>query len=117
MTYQSHWNLNYDTSFNERTRACLTDQGLVFISAADPAYVALAHAVLRADILVTSAFISVIAGSPGLAEAADPDGDGTVDDALVTDEMLLATVQAQWPTVAALFFDAEGQPIGETTNE
>jgi hypothetical protein len=114
MTYQSHWNLNYDTAFNERTRACLTEQGLVFVNAADPAYVALAHAILRADIGVTSTFISVVAGSPGLADTADPDGDGTIDDALITDEQLLSTVQAQWPTVAALFFDPEGNPIGET---
>jgi hypothetical protein len=117
MTYQSRWSLNYDTSFNNRSRACLTEQALVFNAAADPSFKALADVILRNDPAVTSTFIAIIAESPGMAAEADPEGDGTVDDALVTDEMLLATVQSQWPTVAALYFDADGQPIGGTLNE
>jgi hypothetical protein len=117
MTYETQFALQGDTGFVNRTRACLTEQALVFDNAADLAFKALADVILRNDPAVTSSFIAIVAASPGLADTADPEGDGTVDDALVTDEMLLATVQSQWPTVAALYFDVDGNPIGGTLNE
>jgi len=38
-------------------------------------------------------------------------GDGTIDQSLVLDADLLSLTQANFPTVAALYFDSEGTPI------
>jgi hypothetical protein len=115
MSYKAQWDLSSDTGFVNRSRACLNEQALIFKDAADAMFKALANVILRNDDpAVTSSFITILAGSPGFADTADPEGDGTVDDTLIDDEMLLSNVQTQWPTVAALFFDAEGNPIGGT---
>ena len=37
-------------------------------------------------------------------------GDGTVDSSQITDGDILSAVQAEWPTVAALFYDTDGSP-------
>jgi hypothetical protein len=111
MSYLAQWNLDHDFGFNSRCRACMTEQALVFGASAEPPNKALSQAVIRNDQTITASFVTLVAGSPGLAQAADPDDDGTVDAALIPDAMLLSTVQGQWPIVASVFFNEDGTPI------
>jgi hypothetical protein len=112
MSYQIQWDLQSDAGFNTRSRACLTEQGLVFKDSADAAFKALANAILRGDSPeITSSFVTILAGSPGFAEIAGDEDGGPVHSDAITDEMLLSNTQTQWPSVAALWFDAEGNPL------
>jgi hypothetical protein len=90
----------------------MTEQAAVFKDDARPDMAALADEVLRASGTTNLAFIRMTAAAPGIAEKVDL-GDGAIDQSLVTDADILATVQAVWPTVAALFYDAEGIPLVE----
>jgi hypothetical protein len=55
-------------------------------------------------------FNRLAAAGPGIADKAD-NGDGTVDQSKVTDADLLSLTQANWPTVAGLYFQEDGSPI------
>jgi hypothetical protein len=111
MSYQSQWNLNYDKDFDARSRACTIEQALSFTNSADVSFKALADSLLRSDNpQIANTFVTIVAGSPGFADASD-DGEGGVNSDAITDAMLVSAVQAQWPSVAALYFDSEGQPI------
>ena len=70
---------------------------------------ALAEALLRGDPEPTLTFTRMLAGAPGFAQTVD-NGDGTISSDKIADDEILSAVQAEWPTVAALFYDSEGAP-------
>lgn len=107
MSYLSQSQLEADTRFQNRTRAALTQQSLVFKDDGREDIAALAGALLHDDPGTALAFQRMVAGSPGFADKVD-NGDGTVDSTKVTDAELLAAVQAEFPTVAGLFFTDDG---------
>ena len=110
MSYLSQTQLESDMAFQNRTRAAITQQGLIFKDSMAGDMKALAEALLTGDPGPSLTFTRMLAGAPGFADTADT-GDGTVDSSLIPDADILAAVQADWPTVAALYFDADGNPI------
>jgi hypothetical protein len=85
-------------------------QAEIFKDDARPAWVAVAEGVMRDDGGLVLTFVRLNAAGPGIADKAD-NGDGTVDQAKITDADLLSLTQAQWPTVAGLYFTEDGSPI------
>jgi hypothetical protein len=112
MSFQTIADLTTDTAFAGRVSACATQQAEIFQNDARPDFVALAGAVMtgQGDVLWT--FIRLAAAAPGLADTAG--GGGATDQAAISDPDILAAVQSNWPTVAGLYFDSEGQPLGGT---
>jgi hypothetical protein len=68
--------------------------------------------VLRGDPAVFDTFVRLNAAGPGIADKVAT-GDG-IDQSLCTDADLLSLTQANWPTVADLYYAADGTPIGGT---
>jgi hypothetical protein len=99
--------LTNDVLFAGRVRACCVEQAETFKDAARPDFVALADDCLRGAGEPFLTFTRMIAAAPGIADkAGDP-----VDQSQVTDADILSTVQADWPTVAALYYAEDGTPI------
>jgi hypothetical protein len=109
VSYQSQAQLTQDGEFQGRSRAAATQQAESFTNDQRPSWVALAGAVLREEEPLLR-FYAMNAAGPGIADKVDV-GDGTIDQSLVVDADLLALTQANWPTVAALYFDADGNPL------
>lgn len=110
MSYEAQAQLEADYSFQQRSRAVAIQQANTFKDDQRPAWEALAEAVLRDDPGPTSALIRLAAAGPGIADKVD-NGDGTIDSAKVTDADLLSLTQANWPTVAGLYFAEDGTPL------
>ena len=109
MTYLAQAMLGENVDFGRRCRSALVEQSQRYLNDERAQIVALAAALLRAEPGPTSTFLALIAGAPGMADAAGTD-DG-IDAALIGDDAILAAVQADFPTVAALFFEVDGRPI------
>lgn len=109
MSYQAQSQLTDDPTFQGRSRAVAVQQAETFINDGRASFVALSQSLLRGEGDTTTAFIRIGAGGPGIADKAD-NGDGTMDQAKVTDADLLSLTQANYPTVAALFFNDDGTP-------
>jgi hypothetical protein len=114
MSYQSQAQLEADNAFQQRSRAAAIQQADIFINDQRPDFVAVSKGVLRADASLIIAFNTQAAAGPGIADKVD-NGDGTIDQAKVTDADMLSLTQASWPTVAGLFFDADGNRIPNPT--
>ena len=108
MSYQDQADLVTDGKFSQRVHACATEQSEIFKDDARPNYVALANAVMKSDGDALGAFVNLTAAAPGIAEKAATDNG--IDQSQVTDDDLLASVQALWPVVAGLYFTDEGEP-------
>jgi hypothetical protein len=113
MTYLSVSLLEIDPDFQNRTRSAQTEQADIFKDDARPQFTALASAVLRNDGPISASFLRMLVAAPGFADAAD-DGHGGVDSSLIEDAQILSAVQADWPTMAGLFFDADGNRLAGT---
>lgn len=111
MSYQAQDQLTQDATFGGRTRAATVQQAEIFKDDARPSWVAVANEALRGNGETYLAFTRIAAGGPGIAERVD-NHDGTIDQAKVTDADLLSLTQANWPTVAGLFFNEDGTPKG-----
>jgi hypothetical protein len=110
MSYLSQQNLSLDNDFGARSRAAITGQGTVFKDDDRGDIAALATSLLTAaHPQELSTFLNMLAAAPGFAVKVDQ-GDGTVNSSLVSDEEILSAVQAEWPTVAALFYGPDGGP-------
>lgn len=109
MSYQAVDLLSTDLMLQGRVRACVTEQSMTFKDDARGDIKALALACLRNEPEPIMAFQRAVAGAPGLADKATTP-DGSVDSALITDGDLLSAVQANYPTVAALYFAPDGTP-------
>jgi hypothetical protein len=107
MSYLSQSQLEADETFIQRVRAADTQQAETYVSDGRPDIAACARAVLRSDAGISEAFVRLAAGGPGIADRVDT-GDGTIDQSLVTDADLLALTQANFPTVADLYFSESG---------
>jgi hypothetical protein len=110
LSYQAQSQLEADATFQGRVYAANIQQADVFKDDARPDFVATAHAIMRDDPGPGATLLRLAAAGPGIADKVDQ-GDGTIDQALVTDADLLALTQGNWPTVAGLYFDAEGSPL------
>lgn len=110
MSYQSQAQLNDDAMFQARNRSVAQQQATTYINDARPNFVALAKSVLKAEAETSVAFARYAAAGPGIADKVDI-GDGTVDQTQVTDADLLSLTQANWPTIATLYFAEDGSPI------
>jgi hypothetical protein len=109
MSYQSQAQLANDPDFQHRIRACLVQQSDSFKNDGRADIAALAADLLRADGAGTVTFYGMVAAAPGFADMADA-GAGGIDSSRIGDPDILAAVQAAYPTVAALYFDPEGNP-------
>jgi hypothetical protein len=116
MTYLAQWNLTNDAGFTSRSRAAITEQASIFKDDARPDWVALANAALRSDLEPLTTFQTVLGAAPGFADTAGRD-DGTVDSSLISDDEIRAAVQADWPTVASLYYNADGTPLAFGSTE
>lgn len=106
MSYSAIDQLFNDVLFAGRVRACCVEQAETFKDAARADFVALANDVLRGGGSTTTTFTRITAAAPGIADqAGDP-----IDQTKVVDAVILSTVQANWPVVAALFYDESGAP-------
>ena len=111
MSYQSQWALTYDDAFVSRGRAAITNQSAIFKDDQRADIKALAETLLRGtDGAPYVTFQSMLGAAPGFATMADQ-GDGTVNSTLIADDDILAAVQAEYPTVAALYYAPDGGPI------
>jgi len=110
MSYEAIDQLTQDDIFGGRNRACAVEQAETFVNDARPDWVAVANACLTGDGIIYNAFTRLAAAGPGIADKADL-GDGTIDQAAVTDADLLSLTQANWPVVAGLYYDATGTPV------
>lgn len=110
MSYEAQAQLELDHDFQVRVRSCCVQQAGTFKDDQRPAWAALADGVLRDDGGYISTFVRMDAAGPGIADKVD-NGDGTVDQAKVTDADLLSLTQANWPTVAGLYFAEDGTPL------
>lgn len=113
MSYQAIALLTADQTFGGRSQAAATEQAEVFRNDARPDFVALASDVLRGAGDVLLAFTRIAAAAPGIGDKAD-NGDGTIDQANVTDADLLSLTQGNWQVIAGLYFTEDGTPIGGT---
>jgi len=95
VSYQSQSQLEADPDFRSRARAAAILQAT---SSQD----AIADAILRDEGGPINAITRLDAAGPGIADKVD-NGDGTIDQAKVTDADLLSLTQANWPTVAGLY--------------
>jgi hypothetical protein len=109
LAYLTQSLLATDTDFVRRVTACCTEQAENYRNDARPDFVSLANSVLRGEAEGTYTFVRLTASAPGIADkATTPDG---IDSSQVTDEDLLATVQANWQVVAGLYYATDGTPI------
>jgi hypothetical protein len=110
MSYLSQWRLAADDEFVSRCRAALVGQAEVFKDDDRADIAALATSLLTAATPQESlTFIGLLAAAPGFADKVDQ-GDGTINSSLIVDGEILSAVQAEWPTVAALFYGPDGGP-------
>ena len=110
MSYLSQWRLAADDEFVSRSRAALTQQAEVFKDDERADISALATSLLTAANPQESVtFVGLLASAPGFADTVDQ-GDGTINSSLIADADILAAIQAEWPTVAGLFYANDGGP-------
>lgn len=109
MSYQSIDQLTNDITFAGRSRAATVQQAETFKDDARPAFVAVANACLTGNAEIYLAFSRMAAAGPGIGDKVD-NGDGTIDQAKVTDADLLSLTQAMWQVVAGLYFNEDGSP-------
>ena len=99
MAFEDIDRLTQDPAFGGRVRACAVQQAETFKDDTRADFVALADDQLTGGTTYL-AFVRIIAAFPGLADADD-----------ISDGDILSQTQANWQTVAGLYYDAEGQPI------
>jgi hypothetical protein len=107
MSYSSIHLLNQEPVYAGRVRACVTEQAASLTGDANLATAACANAGLRGDPVIMDTFVRTTSSAPGLGDKVDV-GDGTIDSTLIVDDDILAAIQANFPRVAALFFNDEG---------
>ena len=109
MSYNTVDFLYTNGTFRGRIRACTVEQGDYFINDTRGDIKALAESLLRGDATVLEAFYRITCSAPGMADAAEVDGQ--VDQSNITDQAILSAVQGSFPQVATLYFNEDGTPI------
>lgn len=115
-TYHVMYILADQSDFNPRVAFCCQEQSETYINDGRPAFVSLSKALLKGDNSIQQTFVRICVAGPGVAAKADTGemndiGQPIVDQTLISDGDILASVQANFPTVASLFFDDTGAPI------
>lgn len=110
MSYHTYALLTESVDFSRRSRSCITEQANYFYNDARPDIHALSVALLRGDAAQTNAMLQGICAGPNFDVQVD-NGDGTINQAKITDGEILAQTQAIYPKVAALYYDSTGAPI------
>lgn len=115
-TYHVQHILANGSDFNPRVAMCCVEQSEIFINDARAQFISLSKALLKNDGDIQYAFVRICAAGPGMAAKADTGqmndtGQPIIDQTQITDEDILSSVQANFPTVAALYFDDTGAPI------
>jgi hypothetical protein len=100
--------LAQDADFEARVSATVLQQADALSHDARPAVVALAKKILGEEPAVWNLTCLAAAG-PG-SEGVD-NGDGTIDQAKMSDSDILASVLANWSVVAGLYYNADGTPL------
>ena len=113
MSYLAIDQLTNDVIFAGRNRAAAVEQSETFKDDGRADIAAVAVDVLRDVGQVIATFTRLAAAGPGIGDKAD-NGDGTIDQAKVTDADLLSLTQGNYPTVAALYYDPDGTPKEST---
>jgi len=103
MSYQSIAQLTGNAVFAGRVDAAATEQAETFKDDQRPDFVSLSQDLLRGEPAPLFAFVRTVAAAPGIGDMAD-NGDGTISQEQVTDGDILSAVQANYPTVVALFY-------------
>ena len=107
MSFSAIDQLTNDVLFAGRVRACTVQQSETYQNDTRPQMVAAANAALRGEPDPALTLARMAAAGPGMADTAgDP-----VDQTKIEDSDILASVQANFPTVAALFYAEDGTPI------
>jgi hypothetical protein len=109
MSFVVIFQLTSDSNFGGRTRACATQQAETFKDDTRPDIVALANGLLRGELPLEITFIRITAAAPGMAEKAN--SSGSFDQSRVLDADILAAVQANFPVVAALYYQPDGTAL------
>lgn len=107
MTYIQVQQLAADITFQSRVISCMWNQALTYQDDVDVTNAAMAQAVLRGSSPASISMVNMIAAFPGLVDPAvitKGDGSQIVDQTAVPDEEILGQVQANWKTVAGLFY-------------
>jgi hypothetical protein len=104
------------SDFNPRVTFCCVQQSETYINDARAQFVSMAKALLTGNGPMQYTFVRMVAAGPGMAAKADTGqtndlGQPIVDQSLILDEDILAAVQADFPTVAALYFNEDGTPV------
>jgi len=94
MSYAEQSELYRSVEGRGRYEACVREQGLVFAFDLRPDMAALGQAVVSGSIAHIDAVIAAVVFGPSWADLGE-------------DAALLSAVQAQWPTVAAAYFEEE----------
>jgi hypothetical protein len=110
MSYQAQAALEADFYFQQRSRAAAIQQAGIYKDDQRPAWVAVSNALLKEQPGLALAFTRLDAAGPGIGDKVD-NGDGTIDQAKVTDDDLLSLTQANYPVVADLYFNEDGTPV------
>jgi hypothetical protein len=109
LSYSAIDQLTNDPEFIARVRSCCMEQAEVYKNDARPDFVAVANDQQKGGLTYLT-FVRIEGAAPGIADKVD-NGDGTIDQTKVLDADLLSLTQANWQTVASLYFDEEGNPI------
>lgn len=109
MSYHTQSLLETNPDFQRRVLSVNLQQADYYRNAAGLDQKALAESVLRNEPGPQQTLLRMDAGAPGIADKVD-NGDGTIDQTLVTDADLLSLTQANWPIVAGLYFAEDGTP-------
>jgi len=110
MSYESMSQLENDSTFQQRQRACVIQQSENYKDDGRPDIAACAKDVLKLRFDLIQSFLAQAANGPGIGEKVDV-GNGKIDQSLVTDADLLALTQAHFPVVAALYYKSDGTPL------
>jgi hypothetical protein len=106
-TFQAIAQLTDDVWWQARIRACAVQQSETFVNDARPQFVAAAGEVLRGGSDITLALTRIAGAGPGMADTAG----NPPDQAQIPDADILASVQANFPLVAGLYYSEDGSPI------
>lgn len=101
MSYQNQAALANDAAFKDRVTSCCIEQALVFQNDGRPDIAGLARVIIAEPVNSQGVF-NLVCVAPGFGDA--------TDSSTIQDADILAAVQAQWPTYAAVLFPQPQEP-------
>lgn len=108
MTYIQVQQLAVDISFQNRVSSCMMNQALTYQTNADAATAAMAQAIMKGPTPALMTMVNMITAFPGMLDGAvvitRGDGSQMLDQTAIPDEAILGQVQANWKTIADLFY-------------